>query len=113
MRASVLEWLEEASVKYADKTAACDEWESFTYKQYHDKAVGLADAVIATGIGGKQPIVVYINKSIKVLASFMGIAYSGNFYSPGCSKSSRHFPGAFVLTFSFQPCEDGCIRPEP
>lgn len=82
MRASVLEWLEEASVKYADKTAACDEWESFTYKQYHDKAVGLADAVIATGIGGKQPIVVYINKSIKVLASFMGIAYSGNFYSP-------------------------------
>lgn len=82
MRASVLEWLEEASVKYADKTAACDEWESFTYKQYHDKAVGIADAIIATGIGRKQPIVVYINKSIKVLASFMGIAYSGNFYSP-------------------------------
>lgn len=82
MHASVLEWLEEASVKYADKTAACDEWESFTYKEYHDKAVGIADTIIASGIGSKKPIVVYLNKSIKVMASFMGIAYTGNFYSP-------------------------------
>lgn len=82
MHASVLEWLEESGVKYADKLALCDEWESYTYKEYHDKAVGIADAVIATGIGKKKPIVVYMEKSIKVLASFMGIAYTGNFYSP-------------------------------
>lgn len=82
MRASVLEWLEEASVDYADKTAVCDEQESYTYKQYHDKAVGIADAILAVGLGNKKPIVVYMKKSIKVLASFMGIAYTGNFYSP-------------------------------
>lgn len=82
MHASVLEWLEKASINYADKTAICDEWESYTYKQYHDKAIGIADAILATEVGNRKPIVVYINKSIKVLASFMGIAYSGNFYSP-------------------------------
>lgn len=82
MRASVLEWLEEASVNFADKIAICDEQESYTYKQYHDKAVGIADAIIAAGMGYKKPIVVYMNKSIKVLASFMGIAYTGSFYSP-------------------------------
>lgn len=82
MRASVLEWLEEAAVNYADKMAICDEWESYTYKQYHDIAVGIADAVLAAGMGYKKPIVVYMKKSIKVLTSFMGIAYAGSFYSP-------------------------------
>lgn len=82
MHASVLEWLEESAVRYADKTALVDEWERYTYKEYHDKAVGIADAVIATGLGSKKPVVVYLNKSVKVLASFMGIAYTGNFYSP-------------------------------
>lgn len=82
MNASVLEWLEESAVLYADKLALYDEWESYTYKQYHDKAVGIADAIISTGIGKKKPIVVYMKKSIKVLTSFMGIAYTGNFYSP-------------------------------
>ena len=82
MHASVLEWLEESAVKYADKTAIVDEQESYTYKEYHDKAIGIADAIMATGMGSKKPVVVYLNKSIKVLASFMGIAYTGNFYSP-------------------------------
>ena len=82
MHASVLEWLEESAVNYADKTALVDEWERYTYKEYHDKAVGIADAIIATGLGSKKPVVVYLNKSVKVLASFMGIAYTGNFYSP-------------------------------
>lgn len=82
MHASVLEWLEESAVNYADKTALVDEWERYTYKEYHDKAVGIADAIITTGLGSKKPVVVYLNKSVKVLASFMGIAYTGNFYSP-------------------------------
>ena len=82
MHASVLEWLEKATVNYANKTAIVDEQESYTYKEYHDKAVGIAEAIIATGIGSKKPVVVYLNKSVKVLASFMGIAYTGNFYSP-------------------------------
>ena len=82
MHASVLEWLEKAAVNFADKTAIVDEQESYTYKEYHDKAVGIAEAIIATGMGSKKPVVVYLNKSVKVLTSFMGIAYTGNFYSP-------------------------------
>ncbi|MBD5549668.1 MAG: amino acid adenylation domain-containing protein [Lachnospiraceae bacterium] len=82
MRFNVLEWLEHTSKKMPDKMALWDEEEQLTYKEYHDKSIGIADAIIKTGYGTKKPIAVYIEKSAKVLASFMGVAYSGNFYSP-------------------------------
>lgn len=82
MQSSVLEWLENSSQKFAGKLAVCDEKDQMTYQQYHDKAVGLADAMIESGLERKRPVVVYLEKSIKVLAAFMGIAYAGDFYSP-------------------------------
>lgn len=82
MQSNVLEWLEHSAKNMPEKTAVRDERESITYKQYHDKSVGIADAILESGHGRKKPVVVYIEKSVKVLVSFMGIAYSGNFYSP-------------------------------
>lgn len=82
MQASVLEWLDHISTSYPDRLAIVDEHEQFNYEQYHDKSIGIARAILDLGITGHKPIVVYLEKSIKVLPSFMGIAYSGNFYSP-------------------------------
>lgn len=82
MQFSVLEWLEHSAENMPEKTALLDEQERVTYKQYHDKSVGLAEAIIETGYGTKKPIIVYIPKSVKVLVAFMAVAYSGNFYSP-------------------------------
>ena len=53
-----------------------------TYLQYHQKAIGLAKAVINSGLAARKPVVVYLEKSVRVLASFMGIAFAGDFYSP-------------------------------
>lgn len=82
MQANVLDWLENSGKIFSDKVAICDEREELTYKQYHDKAIGLAKAIIESGLENKEPIVVYMEKSVRVLVSFMGIAYAGNFYSP-------------------------------
>lgn len=82
MQVSVLEWLNRSAERMPDKVALWDDREQATYKQYHDKSIGIAQAIINVGLETKKPIVVYLNKSIKVLMSFMGIAYSGNFYSP-------------------------------
>lgn len=82
MQANILEWLEKTAEDMPDKLAVCDEWTSITYKEYRERALGIAEAIIKSGYGRKRPIAVYMEKSVKVLISFMGIAYSGNFYSP-------------------------------
>ena len=82
MQSNVLEWLEYTAKYMPEKTALVDEQERLTFRDYHDKSVGIAEEILKRGYGPKKPIVVYIEKSVKVLVSFMGIAYSGNFYSP-------------------------------
>lgn len=82
MQASVLEWLEATAAKMPDKCALVDENEQMSFRQYRSKSIGIAGKILEIEKSGKTPIVVYLEKSIKVLVSFMGIAYSGNFYSP-------------------------------
>lgn len=82
MQSNILEWLERSAEAVPEKTALWDEHEQITFKEYRSKSLGIADAVLEKGFGTKKPIVVYIEKSVKVLVSFMGVAYSGNFYSP-------------------------------
>ena len=82
MQSNILEWLEHITKHRPDKVALVDEEEQLTFREYHDKSLGIADEILRRGYGSKKPVVVYIEKSVKVLVSFMGIAYSGNFYSP-------------------------------
>lgn len=82
MQTNVLEWLVESSRKFGNKLAICDDREEMTYQQYHHKAIGLARAILDSGLDAREPVVVYLEKSVKVLAAFMGIAYAGDFYSP-------------------------------
>lgn len=82
MQSSVLKWLEYSAKNMPQKVAICDEHEQVTFREYRNKSIGIAKAISEKGYGTKRPIVVYIEKSVKVLVSFMGVAYSGNFYSP-------------------------------
>lgn len=83
MNNSVLNWLNETSNRFPNKEAIVDENGSITYSQYRFKSQAIARHIIDM-IGGmtKKPIVVYMEKSKEVLVSFMGIVYSGCFYSP-------------------------------
>lgn len=81
MITNILEYLEETESKYPDKPAFVDEWEAYTYcelKKY-GQAIGTK---IAQYNAFRRPVVIYLEKSVRVIASFMGILYSGNFYCP-------------------------------
>lgn len=82
MQVNVIDWLENTTSKYPQKVALVDENKSLTYFEYQNISKKIAYLLIELGIGSQQPVVVYLNKSVDVLVSFMGIAYSRNFYSP-------------------------------
>lgn len=81
MVTNILEYLEETEKRYPNKAAFVDEWEEYSYQQL--KEYGQA---IGTGIAKneqlRRPVVIYLEKSVRVIASFMGVLYSGNFYCP-------------------------------
>jgi len=81
MITNVLEYLEQSAQEYPSKVAFADEKESYSYSQLmqYGQAIGtvLADKDII-----KKPVVIYLEKSVRVIASFMGILYGGSFYCP-------------------------------
>ncbi len=81
MKANVTYWLDESAVRFPEKPAFVDEHKSVTFHELRMQAMALATQMIRKGLF-KKPIVVYLEKGVDVLVSFMGAAYSCNFYSP-------------------------------
>lgn len=77
----VTEYLEETVEKYPEKIAFIDNKSDITFKELHDAALKVASCLINQGCY-KKPILVFLEKSIYCIISFVGVAYSGNFYSP-------------------------------
>ena len=92
MQISVVEWLDRTATKFPNKDAIVDSEQRITFKSYRKKSLAIARKIIDSGCGPQKPIVVYMEKSAKVLISFLGIAYSRNFYSP----IDIHMPSARV-----------------
>lgn len=82
MQASVTEWLDKTSEKYPEKTAIIDKEKGICYEEYRRKSLMVARALIDTKIGERKPVAVYLKKGAEMLISFLGVAYSKNFYSP-------------------------------
>jgi len=81
MLINVLTYLEETAKKLKDKPAFVDETGFYSYSGLENigKSIGTA---LSKYEYRNRPIIVYLDKGIRVIASFMGILYSGNFYSP-------------------------------
>lgn len=77
----VLDYLEETSKAFPDKVAFCDRKDSITFSELRTGAFCIASWLIDESIF-KKPILVFLEKSVSCIVSFMGAAYSGNFYSP-------------------------------
>lgn len=82
MQSNVTEWLDKTAEAYPENLAICYDEDGLTWREYREKSLGVAEKIIELQYGPKRPVVVYMDKSPAVLVSFMGIAYSGNFYSP-------------------------------
>lgn len=77
----VTDYLDQTAKTYPDKVAFVDEKRKITFSQLQKEAHHIASRIIDEGLF-KQPILVYLDKSVEVVAAFEGITYSGNFYSP-------------------------------
>lgn len=77
----VTDYLERTAKKFPDKVAFADDKVSMTFSELRDSARRIA-TVLAKHNFFKQPVVVYMEKSPACIAAFMGVAYSGNFYTP-------------------------------
>lgn len=82
MRKSILDYLHYAVEKYPQKTAFIDEKQQVTYEQLDAQAKAVATGILSRGVKKKAPIIVFLDKNVNAIISFMGIAYSGNIYVP-------------------------------
>lgn len=86
MQANVLQWLDENAHNRPDKLAICDNETKINYGDFRRKSIALAKKIIEIEDMQKnetkqQPIIVFMERDAKAVVSFMGAAYSGNFYS--------------------------------
>lgn len=77
----VIDYLEEIVQKYPDKIAYIDCKKEITFKNLREQAFEIASELIDEKIL-KKPVLVFLEKSVSCIVAFMGVAYSGNFYSP-------------------------------
>ncbi len=77
----VTDYLEESCRKFPDKIAFSDEKKSVTFAKLWEDAIRIA-TYFAEQNTFKKPIVIFLDKGVDVLVSFMGTLYSGNFYTP-------------------------------
>ena len=78
---NVLEYLENSAEQFGDKLAFVDEESAITFSELKRKAESIGSAVRSI-TGKKTPIPVFMKKSAKEIAAFMGVVYSGNAYVP-------------------------------
>lgn len=78
---SIIRYLEETTEKFPDKAAFCDEERKMTFRELKEEAQKIGMGLIRKNIFA-QPVVVFLEKRVACLSCFMGIAYSGNYYTP-------------------------------
>jgi D-alanine--poly(phosphoribitol) ligase subunit 1 len=77
----VTDYLDGSAQRFPDKIAFSDEKRSLTFSTVKIESQRIASMLIARAVF-KKPVVIYLDKSVECLVSFMGAAYSGNFYTP-------------------------------
>lgn len=82
MLTNVLDYLDNSVRLYGDKVVLSDSKNEETYNGLNSKAEAIGSAIIRKSGTRNSPVVVFIDRNIESVISFMGIAMSGNFYVP-------------------------------
>ncbi|MGC6174842.1 amino acid adenylation domain-containing protein [Lacrimispora sp. 38-1] len=80
MMNNILEYLEYSAKEFPDKTAIIDPDKSCTYKELYDRSRQIGSFLTEHTKAGR-PVVVFMDKCVEALTSFMGIVYAGCFYT--------------------------------
>lgn len=78
----VTEYLDHSAVVFPDKAAVVDQKRTVTFKQLKEESLHIASYIIKHYKKWHAPICFYLDKSAYCISAMMGIAYSGNFYTP-------------------------------
>lgn len=81
MAKTVIDYLEKTARDYPEKEAFVDKSRSISFRELREDACKLCIELSNRGITHK-PILIYLEKSVEAIVAFIGVAYSGNFYSP-------------------------------
>ena len=80
---TVLDYLDNSVLHYADKCAVICEYNRITYKELNDLSIQLAAAIISKiGKVRQRPILLFMDKSIPCVVSIYAILRTGNIYVP-------------------------------
>ena len=77
---NILELLERSAKMYPDKIAFNDTEKRITYSELENAAKRVGSALAEQDFS-REPIAIYIEKSVDVIIAMMGIVYSGNVYT--------------------------------
>ena len=78
---NVVDYLEQSEKEYGTKLAYVDENKQVTFSELKIDALKIASAIIGD-VNLGTPVLVYMDKSVEFIESFLGIAYTGGFYVP-------------------------------
>ena len=78
---NVIEYLVETAEQYPDNIGYVDSNNSITFSQLEKEVKIIATDIIKSELT-KKPCVVFLPKGIDCIKAFLGIACSGNFYTP-------------------------------
>ncbi len=78
---NILEWLENSTEKYPEKTVYSNLDYSLTFAQVSGIAKSVGSAIINANLP-EGPVAVVMGKEPKMIASYLGVAYSGRIYAP-------------------------------
>lgn len=81
MITNVAQYLEKTVERFPNKVAFVDSNRSISFKELKQEADKVASTICKLGYR-KEPVIVFLDKSVEVVASFLGVIESGNFYSP-------------------------------
>ena len=74
------DYLDKTKNTFPQKTAFEDSSRSITFAGLYNEAIHVAYALIGRELF-KRPILIFMEKSVSLVSCFLGVAYSGNFYS--------------------------------
>lgn len=79
MKTNILEYLEDSSKRFPDKTAFADEHSSCTFRELEMTARRIGTD-LAKYFVPRNPVPVFMEKSVETIGVFMGVVYAGCFY---------------------------------
>lgn len=80
---NILEYLESAGKNFPNKIALADDVKSVCFTDLKKQAQSIGSCLAdLTQSQIRQPVVVFVDRNIESIISFMGVVYSGNFYAP-------------------------------